>query len=78
MIFNYSAHSIVRIRERCLSQEIVEEVISNPDKLIQIEELTKAFKRIDNSVVVVIYKEVNRIPFIITAYRSTDIKRYLK
>ena len=56
----------------------MEEVISNPDKLIQIEELTKAFKRIDNSVVVVIYKEINRIPFIITAYRSTDIKRYLK
>ena len=78
MIINYSAHSLVRIRERELSKEMVGKVISNPDRLVQIEELKKAFKQFDDSVVIVVYKEINNIPFIITAYRSTDTKRYLK
>jgi len=78
MIINYSTHSLVRIRERGLSKEMVGKVITNPDRLIQIEDLKKAFKQFDDSVVVVVYKEINNLPFIITAYRSTDIKRYLK
>ena len=78
MIINYSTHSLVRIRERGLSKEMVGKVITNPDRLIQIEDLKKAFKQFEGSVVVVVYKEVNNLPFIITAYRSTDIKRYLK
>ena len=59
MIINYSAHSLVRIRERELSKEMVGKVISNPDRLFQIEELKKAFKQFDDSVVVVVYKEIN-------------------
>lgn len=78
MIINYSTHSLVRIRERGLSKEMVGKVISNPDRLVHIEELKKAFKQFDDSVGVVVYKEINNIPFIITAYRSTDTKRYLK
>ena len=58
MIINYSTHSLVRIRELGLSKEMVGKVISNPDRLVQIEELTKAFKLFDYSVVVVVYKEI--------------------
>ncbi len=58
MIINYSAHSLVRIRERELSKEMVGKVISNPDRLVQIEELKKAFKQFDDSVVAVVYKEI--------------------
>ena len=68
----------MRIHERELSKEMVEDVISNPDKLFQIEELKRTFKQFDDSVVDVVCKEINSIPFIITAYRSTDTKRYLK
>ena len=78
MIINYSAHSLERIRERELSKEKVEIVISNPDSLVQIEELKKALSNLMISVVVVVYEEINNIPFIITAYRSTDSKMYLK
>ena len=78
MIINYSTHSLARIREQGPSKEMVGKVITNPDRLIQIEDLKKAFKQFDDSVVVVVYKEINNLPFIITAYRSTDIKRYLK
>ena len=73
-----TAHSLVCIHERELSKEMVEDVISNPDKLVQIEELKRTFKQFDDSVVDVVCKEINSIPFIITAYRSTDTKRYLK
>jgi hypothetical protein len=46
MIINYSAHSLERIRERELSKEKVEIVISNPDSLVQIEELKKALSNL--------------------------------
>lgn len=78
MIINYSTHSLKRIRERGLSKEIIGKVISNPDRLFEIGELKKASKKFDDSVIVVVYKDINNIPFIITAYRTTDTKRYLK
>ena len=64
MIINYSAHSLVRIRERELSKELIGKVISNPDRLVQIEELKKAFKQFDDNVVVLVYNEINNLPFI--------------
>ena len=78
MIINYSTHSLKRIRERGLSKEIIGKVISNPERLVEIGELKKAFKKFDDSVIVVVYKDINNIPFIITVSRSTDTKRYLK
>ena len=46
MIINYSAHSLERIRDRELFKEKVENVISNPDRLVQIEELKKALSNL--------------------------------
>ena len=78
MIFGYSIHSAKRIKERDISKKEIEDAVSNPDRLIHVDDLKKAIKQIGDRVVIVIFKEINGIPFIITAYKSSDVSRYLR
>lgn len=78
MIFGYSIHSAKRIKERDISKKEIEDAVSNPDRLIRVDDLKKAIKQIGDRVVIVIFKEINGIPFIITAYKSSDVSRYLR
>ena len=78
MIFGYSVPALQRLDERGLTKEIVEETVSNPDKLVRVDDLSKAIKHFDDKVLIVIFKEINGIPFVITAYNSSDLSRYFK
>jgi hypothetical protein len=45
--------------------------------LIRENELIKAIRRFEDKAVIVVFKEINGISFIITAYASSDLGRYL-
>lgn len=77
MIFSYSNHAIERLLERGISKEIVEATVLNPDKQTHVDDLNKAIKRVDDNVFTVIFKEINGIYFVITAYKSSNVSRYL-
>ena len=56
MIFGYSIHSAKRIKERDISKKEIEDAVSNPDRLIRVDDLKKAIKQIGDRVVIVIFK----------------------
>ncbi|MBI2583949.1 MAG: DUF4258 domain-containing protein [Candidatus Aenigmarchaeota archaeon] len=76
MKFDYTEHVEEIITERKLSKQIVEDIIKNPDKVIDSRLGRKiAQKVIGNKLLRVIYEEQSNAYIIITAY-STKPERY--
>jgi hypothetical protein len=77
MIIIYSKHSLERMRQRGISKEIVELTILTPDKMRYKEEEKVAIKTIDGSAVIVVFKEIDDVMFVITTYRSSKTSKYI-
>ncbi|MDW7977973.1 MAG: DUF4258 domain-containing protein [Candidatus Caldarchaeum sp.] len=73
----YTVHGLRRIEERKISRKTVENALANPDKKIQHQSITKAIKRINNKVIVVVYKIAENKPIVITAFISSKTEKYL-
>jgi len=76
MSIRFTLHAIQRMKERRISKDIVEQCLDNPDKLIQGEEM-RAVKKINEKVLVVIYKVEKADKLVITAFVSSRISKYL-
>ena len=72
----YTLHALKRLRERGIHKFLVEDCIKNPCKVISEDNVKKAIKRIDNRVLVVVYRVENDIIVVITAYISSKIRKY--
>lgn len=70
-------HALDRLKERGISLDLVKEAIINPDKIDFETNRKIAHKIVDGKLLRVIYEEDEAI-VVISAYRTSQIDRYLK
>jgi len=81
MEFSFSAHALEQIKRRNLSQELIEEVLNNPDyildtgklkvfqSIIEMEQTTKHLLRV--------FVNMEKIPaLVVTVYKTSKIEKY--
>ena len=73
----YSLHALERIRQRGIDKKLIVLCIQKPDKSEELEEAYRSIKKIDNKVVVVIYRREDNKVIVITAYISSKLDKYL-
>ena len=77
MKIRYTLHALERLRQRGIKRELVEHCLKSPDKDEEINDLRRCTKKkLNNRVIVVVYKQVNDTLIVITAYitiKSTNI-----
>ncbi len=73
----YSFHAIERMRQRGVSKKLVSLCLQDPDKSEEFEDVCRCVKKIDDKVVIVIYKRENNKLIILTAYLSSKLHKYL-
>ena len=77
MIVIYSKHAERRMGERGISRTLVEDVIRNPDTVKNKSDQKMASKVIDGKAIIVIFREIDDLKFIITTFASSRTNRYL-
>jgi len=73
----YSLHALERMRQRGISKELIVLCIQNPDKSEELEEVYRCIKKIDNKVIVVVYRRENDKFMVVTAYLCSKLHKYL-
>ncbi len=73
----YSLHALERMRQRGIDKKLVTLCIQDPDRSEKIEEVYRCIKKIDNKVIITIYKQENDKFIVITAYLSSRLHKYL-
>jgi len=73
----YSLHALERMRQREISKELIVQCIQNPDKSEELKEVYRCIKRINNKVIIVVYKRENDKFIVVTAYLSSKLHKYL-
>ncbi len=73
----FTLHALERMRKRGITKSEVYSCIKNPDKIEALNDTVRAVKRIDNKVLVVIYRHEGGSVLVITAYKSSKVKKYL-
>ncbi len=79
MNIRYTLHALERMCQRGIERGLVEECLRKPDKEECLSSnVYKCVKRINEKVIVVIYKQEDNTIVIITAYISSKIHKYLE
>ena len=73
----YTLHALERLRQRGITREQVEQCIRESDKTEKLEGLHEFIKRLNDKVLVVIFKESGGRIIIITAFKTSKVKKYL-
>ena len=74
----FTLHALERLRQRGINKELVHLCIQNPDKEERNGEIHKCIKRVDNMVIIAIYRKENDNAMVITAYLSSKLHKYLE
>ena len=77
MKIRYTLHALERMKQRGIDKELVEECLENPDRTLLEEDTYKCIKKINDRVLVVIYRKNADSILIITAFVSTKTHKYL-
>lgn len=73
----YSLHALERMRQRGIGKELIVLCIRNPDKSEELEGVYRCVKKIDDKVIIVIYRRENDKFMVVTAYLSSKLHKYL-
>ena len=73
----YSLHALERMRQRGIGKELIVLCIQKPDKSEELEGVYRCVKKIDNKVIIVIYRRENDKFTVVTAYLSSKLHKYL-
>ena len=73
----YSLHALERIRQRGINKKLIVLCIQKPDRSEELEGAYRSIKKIDNKVIVVIYRKKDDKVVVITAYISSKVQKYL-
>ncbi|PUA33891.1 MAG: hypothetical protein B7O98_00255 [Zestosphaera tikiterensis] len=71
MKIRYTLHALERIHQRGIAKELVEECIRNPDRDEKLEYAHRCIKKLNDMVLIVIYRKDNDSIMILTAFKST-------
>jgi hypothetical protein len=78
MIIIYSRHAIERMKQRNISREVIEISVANPEKIEDRGNESILIKKLETKVLVVVFRKTDDVIFIITAYITSKIGKYLK
>ena len=78
MKIRYTLHALERIKQRGIYKELVEECLEKPDRTLLEEDTYRCIKKINDRVLVVIYRKDNDTILVITAFVSTKTHKYLR
>ncbi len=73
----YTMHALERIRQRGIDKNLVLKCLSEPDKDEELENVRRCIKKINDKLIVVIYRKEDNDFIIITAYITTKVHKYL-
>ena len=65
------------MRQRGIPKEFVEGCIHNPDRDEEVEYAHRCIKKLNDKVLIVIYRKANDSIIVVTAFKSTKIRKYL-
>ncbi len=74
----FSLHALERMRQRGIGKELVVLCIQNPDRSEELEGVCRCVKKINNKVIIVIYRRENGKFIVVTAYLSSKLHKYLR
>ncbi len=78
MRIRYTLHALERIKQRGIEREAVEECLRNPDKVISLNNVFQCVKKVEkDKVLIVVYRKLDEMLLVITAYISAKIHKYL-
>jgi hypothetical protein len=73
----YTLHALERMKQRGIDKELVEECLENPDRTLLKEDTYRCIKKINDRVLVVIFRKNDDTILVITAFVSTKTHKYL-
>ncbi len=74
----FSLHALERMRQGGIDRELVVLCIQNLDKSEELEGVRRCVKRINNRVIIVIYKRENDKFIVVITYLSSKLHKYLR
>jgi hypothetical protein len=74
----FTRHAIDRLRGRGISEEIVKEVLTDPDRIDLGDERPVAQKLVNGKLIRVIYEEERDAIVVVSAYRTSKVAKYLR
>lgn len=77
MKIHYTLHALERMRQRGIEKSLVEQCLDKPDKDEEVEGIHRCVKKINEKVLVVIYKCTGDTLIVITAYITSKVYKYL-
>jgi len=72
----YTMHALERIRQRGINKNLVLKCLSESDKDEELENVRRCIKKINDKLIVVIYRKEDNNFIIITAYITTKVHKY--
>ncbi len=74
----YTMHALEKMRQRNIVKEKkIERCIERPDKLEELEDLYRCIKRLNDRLLITIYKKLDDKIVIITAFKTSKTRKYL-
>lgn len=77
MRIRYTLHALERMRQRGINRELIEDCLEYPDKVDSLNDIYRCIKKLDDRVLVLIYREFNDTTLVITAFISSKTRKYL-
>lgn len=77
MRIRYTLHAPERMKQRGISRELVEECLRHPDKVDPLNDVYRCIKKLDEEVLVLIYREYGNTTLVTTAFISSKTRKYL-
>jgi hypothetical protein len=74
----YTIHALKRLRERKFSKNTIKECIENPLKIISEDNIKRVIKKLNDKLLIVVYKIENETFIVITAYTTSKVEKYLR
>lgn len=73
----FTLHALERMKKRGVAQVEVLECLRDPDRLMKLDDVYRAVRRLGSEVLVVVYRKEDDTVIVITIYRSSKVRKYL-
>ncbi len=77
MKIRYTIHALERMKQRGINRALVEGCLEEPDKVHLLNDVYHCIKRIEERVLVVVYRRTYDGILVITAFLSSKNRKYL-
>jgi hypothetical protein len=65
------------MRQRNLTANLIRECVLKPNKILKLNDARRAIKKLNDKVLITVYRALNNEALIITAYTTSRVSKYL-